>query len=133
VLLVKPDVVARGIETEILVFVRQNGFQLLSIRYLRLNEEQAQNLYAIHSAEPFFPDLLKFMTSGQSLVALVFGESAIERISALCGHNNPAEAQPGTIRSSYGTDRLRNSVHSSATRDAVLKECLMFFDGLLVD
>jgi len=47
------------------------------------------------------------------LALLYHGENAVEKIRKSLGSTDPAEAEPGTVRSVYGADLMRNGAHAS--------------------
>ena len=58
-------------------------------------------------AEKHEPGLMK------CLALLYHGEDAVDKIRRSLGSTNPAEAEPGTVRSVYGADLMRNGAHAS--------------------
>lgn len=42
------------------------------------------------------------------------GKDAVETCVKLLGDKDPSKAEPGTIRSLYGTDPVRNCAHASS-------------------
>ena len=60
---------------------------------LHLSDNFAGGFYAEHKERPFYPDLVKFMTSGPVIVQVLEGEDAIARNRELMGATNPQEVQ----------------------------------------
>ena len=78
--IVKPDATASPAPMgEILRRVEEAGLRIVAVKMLRLSEEQARGFYAVHKARPFYGDLVKFMTSGPVVVAVLEGENAVAR------------------------------------------------------
>jgi nucleoside-diphosphate kinase len=128
-LLVKPDAIKAHHATAILNRVRRLGLKVERTRSILLTEEQAHSLYEVHRGQPFFVDLIRFMTSAPCLAAIVSGNNALSRLATLCGHNNPQEAEEGTLRRLYGIDRMQNAVHSSAADRAQGEISLIFTEA----
>jgi len=126
-LIIKPDAVRRGLVGEILHRVEVDGFQIVSMRMLRLSERQAQGFYAMHRAKPFYEPLCKFMVSGRAIVCVLERENAIESLRQLVGKTNPKEAAFGTIRHDYATDTRQNCVHASDSPASAAREIGFFF------
>ena len=57
-----------------------------------------------------------------SLALLYQGVNAIEKIRTTLGATNPASASPGTVRSVFANDLMRNAAHASDSPDSALRE-----------
>ena len=77
--IVKPDAVAKQAAGSILACIEKGGLRVIAARMLRLSREQAEGFYAVHRERKFFPDLVRFMTSGPVLVLALEGPAAIAR------------------------------------------------------
>ena len=62
--MVKPDGVQRGLVGEIIGRFEHKGLKLAGLKAMVPSEEIARAHYAVHSERPFFPVLIKFVTSG---------------------------------------------------------------------
>jgi nucleoside diphosphate kinase len=80
---------------------------------LSLSDQLARGFYAVHKERSFYGDLVKFMTSGPVVPAVLEGESAIARWRELLGPTDSTKAPKGTIRGDFGTDVERNACHGS--------------------
>ena len=56
------------------------------------------------------------------LALLYRGEDAIEKIRRWQGATNPEKADPGTVRSDFGRDLMRNAAHASDSPESALRE-----------
>jgi len=126
-LMVKPDGTERNRTGEILGRLEKAGFRLRGIRALRLSREEAQRFYDVHRERPFFPDLVAFMTSGTVVPMVLEREDAVAALRAFIGATNPKEAREGSIRSDFGLDVQRNSVHASDAPETAAREIAFFF------
>jgi len=63
-------------------------------------------------------------TAGRTkcLAMLYEGPGAIEKIRNVLGSTDPAKAEPGTVRSDFGRDLMRNGAHASDSLDSALRE-----------
>lgn len=62
------------------------------------SKELAAKHYAEHDGRPFYPGLVKFLSSG-AVVAMVWeGKEVIKYGRTLIGVTNPLASAPGTIR-----------------------------------
>lgn len=128
--IVKPDAVARpGAVGEILRRVEAAGLRIVGLKLLRLSEELARGFYAVHKARPFYGDLVKFMTSGPVVIAVLEGEGAIARWRELMGPTDSTKAPKGTVRGDFGTDVERNASHGSDAPETARIEISYFFDA----
>lgn len=127
--IVKPDAVEKGATGEILARVERSGLRILGLKMLRLTETQARGFCAVHRERPFYDSLVKFMTSGPVVVAVLEGEDAITRWRTLMGATNPADADEGTIRKDFASDIEANAVHGSDGPDTARLEIPYFFNA----
>ena len=127
--IVKPDAVSRGATGEILGRLEAAGLKILALKKIRISEEQARGFYAVHRERPFFGDLVKFMTSGPVVLAVLEGDNAIERYRELLGPTDSAQAPPGTIRGDFGSDIERNAAHGSDAPETARVEIAYFFNA----
>ena len=97
--LCKPDAVERGLVGEILHRVERKGIRIVAMDLRRIDADLAGRHYAEHRDQPFFADLVAFITSGP-LVAMVLeaGPDTWAVVRRLMGATNPREADPGTVR-----------------------------------
>ena len=126
--IVKPDAVASHNIGSIYQRLEQAGLAIVASRMLHMSRAQAEQFYAVHSARPFYHDLVEFMTSGPVMVQVLEGENAIARNREVMGATNPADASPGTIRADFATNVEENAVHGSDSPETVAGEIAFFFD-----
>ncbi|MDD9362063.1 MAG: nucleoside-diphosphate kinase, partial [Anaplasma sp.] len=88
---------------------------------------QAEEFYGVHRDRPFFPELVKFMTSGPVVVQVLEGDSAIAVYRDVMGATNPKEAAKGTIRADFAESIDANCVHGSDNADNAKREIMFFF------
>ena len=93
--MVKPDGVQRGLVGEIIGRFEQKGLKLVGLKAMVPSEEIARAHYAVHSERPFFPGLIKFVTSGPVVCMAWAGRDAISVARNLIGPTNGREAAPG--------------------------------------
>ena len=88
-------------------------------------------LRAVHAERPFFPGLIKFVTSGPVVCMAWRGKDAISVARNLIGPTNGREAPPGTIRGDYGMDIGYNMIHGSDGEDTAEFELNLWFLSLI--
>ena len=125
--IIKPDAVKAGHAGAILAHLEKEGFGLLAGRKTRLSGRQAEAFYEVHRERPFYRALVSFMTEGPVWVVALEREDAVAHLRRVMGATDSKKADPGTIRSLYGTDIERNAVHGSDSPENALREIGFFF------
>jgi len=127
--MIKPDAVASGHIGAILAQINEAGFKIVAMKYTKLSSEKAGEFYAVHSARPFYGELVDFMSSGPIVAAILEKEHAVEDFRKLIGATNPAEAAPGTIRARFAKNIGENAVHGSDSDENAAIESAFHFAG----
>lgn len=126
-LLIKPNATAKGHIGEILSIIEKHGYRILQLKSFQFNKELADKFYAEHIGKEFFERLVKFMTSGMTVAALLEKENAVPDLRELIGDTNPDKRKPGTIRYLYADTVTENAVHASDSHDHALHEISLIF------
>ena len=127
--IIKPDATRRNLTGRINAKFEEAGLRIVAQKRLKLSAEQAGAFYAVHAAQPFYNDLVAFMTSGPVVVQVLEGENAVARNREIMGATNPANAAPGTIRKAFAESIEANSVHGSDSAENAATEIAFFFAG----
>ncbi len=125
--MIKPDAVGNNHTGHIIAKISEAGFRIVAMKYLRLTPERAGEFYAVHSARPFYKDLVKYMSSGPIVAAILEKDNAVEDFRKLIGATDPAKAAPGTIRNLYAKSIDANAVHGSDSDENAAIEGNFFF------
>ena len=125
--LLKPDALARGLVGRILLRFEEKGLFLLGLKLLRMSEELAARHYAVHRDRPFYPGLVKFITSGPVVAACLAGKNAIAVVRGMVGATDCGQAEPGSIRGDLGMSNRFNLIHASDSPQAAEEEVANFF------
>jgi nucleoside-diphosphate kinase len=128
--IVKPDAMRKRALGRILAMVEEKGLVPVAARIVHLASSDAERFYAVHRARPFFPDLVRFMSSGPVFVGVLEADGAIARWRELMGPTDSKKASRGTVRGEFGTDVEQNAVHGSDGPDTARAEIAFFFPGL---
>ena len=78
-ILLKPDAVQRGLIGTIIARFEQKGLKIAGMKMLSITEDLARKHYEAHVERPFFPSLLKFITSSPVVAMALEGENAIAK------------------------------------------------------
>ncbi len=128
--MIKPAAFQNNHAGKILDMILSNGFRIAAIKVLNLTVVEASRFYEVHKDRPFYIDLVKSMTSGTILAAILEKENAVEDYRALIGATNPANAAEGTIRKHFGESLEKNAVHGSDSDENAMIEASFFFSEL---
>jgi nucleoside-diphosphate kinase len=128
--IIKPDAVDRRATGKILARLEEDGFRVVAMRLLRMDEREAGGFYAVHRERPFFGDLCRFMSSGAIVPAVLEREDAISHLRRVMGATDPGKAEAGTIRKLFGANIERNAIHGSDAPETAAFEIGYFFPGL---
>ena len=133
-LIVKPDGVQRGLVGRIIGRFEDKGLQITGLKLMRISGELAATHYEAHKSRPFYPGLVRFMTSSPVVVMALKGVNAIAICRKLMGATFGPDAEPGTIRGDLGCSRSFNLIHGSDSPEAAERELGLFFgDGEVLD
>lgn len=126
-IMLKPDCIKRGLMGEVITRIEKKGYKITNAKMMSLNEEILREHYAHIADEPFFSEILDFMTSGPVFGMIVEGENVIKGMRLLMGATKVEEALPGTIRGDYATITAKNIIHGSDSADSAEVEIKRFF------
>ncbi|HXB31607.1 MAG TPA: nucleoside-diphosphate kinase [Puia sp.] len=128
--MVKPDAFANGHAGAIMDIILKAGFRLVALKMTQLSVEKAGEFYAIHSARPFYGELVEFMSRGPIIAAILEKENAVADFRKLIGATDPAKADKGTIRQLFAASLGENAIHGSDSDENALVESNFFFSNL---
>jgi len=126
-IIIKPDAVQRGLVGEVIGRLERKGLKLVGLKMIRVTEEQARTLYAVHEGKPFHEPLVRFILSSPVVIVAVEGKTACQAVRRLLGATNGAEAEPGTLRGDLGMSYRFNLVHASDSPETAARELTIFF------
>ncbi len=130
--IIKPDAVAKNVVGQIYARFESSGLRVVAARMAHLSRSEAEAFYAVHSARPFFKDLVEFMISGPVMIQALRGEGAILKNRDLMGATDPKKAAAGTIRADFADSIDANAVHGSDSTENAANEIAFFFAGMNV-
>ncbi len=128
--MIKPEIVEAGQIGEIITQIEQNNFHIQALRFVELSLKDAQKFYEIHKDRPFYQELCAYMSSGPVVAMVLEKEDAVASFRKLIGATNPADAEPGTIRKSFGKSIEANAIHGSDSNENAAIEAKFFFPDL---
>ena len=128
--ILKPDATKRNLTGAVNAVIEKAGLRIVAQKRIQMTKAQAETFYAVHSARPFFGELVEFMTSGPVVVQVLEGEDAIAKNRDLMGATDPKKAAPGTIRADFAESIDANAVHGSDGPDTAKVEIAFFFPAM---
>jgi nucleoside-diphosphate kinase len=143
-ILIKPDGLKKSLTGNILTRLSETKLEIIGAKMVRVSSELAQEHYRHLKDKPFFNEIIKYLQGElhdrKKVMALVYwGENAIKKCRDLAGATNPEEADPTSIRGSYGrittAGVYENVIHVSSNDSEAEREIKLWFqpDELIVD
>ena len=143
-ILIKPDGLKKSLTGNILARLSETKLEIVAAKMVRVSRELAIEHYKHMKDKPFFEELIKYIQGElhdrRKVMAMVYwGEDAITKVRQLAGSTNPEEADPTTIRGSYGRITTKglyeNVLHTSSNEEESEREIKLWFepDEIIVD
>lgn len=126
-IILKPDAVQRGLMGRIMARFEDKGLAIVGCKLMKISPDLAARHYEAHKAKPFYPGLVRFMTSSPVLVLALSGVGAITIARNMMGATFGSKANPGTIRGDFGVSNSFNLIHGSDSPEAAERELGLFF------
>ena len=127
----KPDAVERGLVGEIIGRFERKGLKLAAAQLRVLSVETLARHYEEHQGKAFYDDLVKFMSRGPVLVAVIEGvPDTWKVVRQMVGATDPLQASPGTVRGDLGSEFTENLIHGSDSAESAEREIGIFFPNL---
>ncbi|MDD5774762.1 MAG: nucleoside-diphosphate kinase [Candidatus Omnitrophica bacterium] len=143
-ILIKPDGLKKSLTGNILTRLSETKLEIVAAKMVRVTDTLAQEHYCHLKDKPFFPELIEYLKGElhdrKKVMALVYwGRDAIKKCREMAGATNPEEADPTSIRGSYGRITTKglyeNVIHVSSNEDEAKREIRLWFspDEIIVD
>ena len=143
-ILIKPDGLKKSLTGNILTRLSETKLEIVAAKIARVSKELAEEHYEHLKEKPFFGELIKYLQgelhNRRKVMALIYwGEDAITKCRQLAGATNPEEADPTSIRGSYGrittAGVYENVIHVSANEADAEREIKRWFcpDEIIVN
>ncbi|MBI5201431.1 MAG: nucleoside-diphosphate kinase [Elusimicrobia bacterium] len=136
--LIKPDGFKRGLTGLVIDRLDQAGLELIGAKMVGVTEKLAKEHYKDLADKPFFPNLIRYIRGefhdlkANQVLALVYqGEGAIALTRKVAGATNPEQADPHSIRGSFGRvttqGQFENVLHASGNAADAEREVKLWF------
>ena len=97
------------------------------MKFMHASKELLESHYCDLSKKPFFPELIRYMSSGPVVPMVWEGVNVVKTGRMMLGETNPKDSAPGTIRGDFCIDVGRNICHGSDSIESAKKEIGMWF------
>jgi nucleoside-diphosphate kinase len=135
-ILIKPDGLKKSLTGNILTRLSETKLEIVAAKIVRVSRELAEEHYKYLRDKPFFDELIKYLRGElhdrRKVMALIYwGKDAIKKCRELVGATNPEEADPTSIRGSYGrittSGVYENVIHVSSNETESEREIKLWF------
>ncbi|MBQ6516072.1 nucleoside-diphosphate kinase [bacterium] len=123
----KPDAVKRGLMGKIIERFENKGLKIIGMKMLQVTNEIAEKHYEEHIGKPFYPSLVKYITSGPIVAMVIQGFDAVAAVRQMVGATNPLNADVGTIRADFAQVMQYNVIHASDSVESGKREIGIYF------
>lgn len=128
-MLLKPNIVMRGLMGEIISRFERKGLRIVGMKMMQLSDSLLAEHYSHLAAKPFFPILRDSMQATPVVALCLEGLDVVRVVRAMTGPTNGRDAQPGTIRGDYSMSNQQNVVHASDSPSVAVEELARFFQA----
>lgn len=143
-ILIKPDGLKKSLTGNILTRLSETKLEIMAAKIVRASKELAEEHYKHLKDKPFFEELVQYLCGElhdrRKVMALIYwGQDAIRKCREIAGATNPEEAEPTSIRGSYGrittSGVYENVIHVSSNAEESEREIKLWFrpDEIIVD
>jgi len=135
-ILIKPDGLKKSLTGNILTRLSETKLEIVASKMVRVSQLLAEEHYKHLRDKPFFAEIVKYLQGDlhdrKKVMALVYwGKDAIKKCRELAGATNPEEADPTSIRGSYGrittSGVYENVIHVSSNEPEAEREIKLWF------
>ncbi|MFB6192910.1 MAG: nucleoside-diphosphate kinase [Candidatus Nanohaloarchaea archaeon] len=134
----KPDSVKRGLIGDIISRFEDAGFKISGMKMVWATDDLLEEHYSEHVDKDFYDRLVEYMKKGPVVAMVLEGVNAVENVRKIVGETDPTEADPSTIRGSYGHMSFdhadssgslhKNLIHASAEPEEAEEEIDIWFE-----
>jgi len=135
-ILIKPDGLKKSLTGNILTRLSETKLEIVAAKVVRVSQELAEEHYKHLRDKPFFGELIQYLRGElhdrRKVMALLYwGKDAITKCREIAGATNPEEADPTSIRGSYGRITTQgvyeNVIHVSSDEKEAEREIKLWF------
>lgn len=134
--IIKPDGLKKSLTGGILMKLSEAKLNIIGAKVVAPDRALAEKHYVHMKEKPFFEEIVQYICGEihktPRVLAIVYqGDNAIEKLRKISGSTNPEEADPTTIRGSYGRITTKgvyeNVLHVSGAAPEAEREIKLWF------
>lgn len=99
-------------------YLKDPDLKIVKTLRLTFTRQKAAEFYAEHKGKFFFNNLLDTTTAGESVLFVVEGLNAIEKVRKITGPTDPRKAPENTVRGKYGIEVLPEALDPGSENGA---------------
>ena len=134
--IIKPDGLQKSLTGNILTRLSETKLAIIACKIKCVSRELAEQHYCHLKDKPFFEEIVRYLMgefhTKRVMAMIYYGDDAIQKVRKICGATNPEEAEPGTIRGSFGRITTKgiyeNAIHASSDSKDAEREIKLWFD-----
>ncbi len=134
--IIKPDGLQKSLTGNILTRLAESKLIIVGCKIKAVSRELAEEHYCHMKDKPFFEEIVRYLMgeyhTKRVMTMVYYGDDAIQKVRRICGATNPEEAEPGTIRGSFGRITTKgiyeNVIHASSDSKDVEREIKLWFE-----
>ena len=135
-IIIKPDGLQKSLTGGILTKLSETKLVIIAAKVKEVSRSLAEEHYRHMKDKPFFEEIVHYLMGDyhtKRVMAMVYhGEDSILKVRKICGATNPEEAEPSTIRGSYGRITTKgvyeNVIHASGNPEDAEREIKLWFE-----
>lgn len=135
-IIIKPDGLQKALTGNILMRLSQANLRIIGAKVTTVSKEKAEDHYRHLRQKPFFGELIRYIMgefhTNRVICLVYYGENAVKKMRDISGATNPEEADPVSIRGSFGRITTKgvfeNVVHASETVADAEREIKLWFE-----
>ena len=133
---IKPDAIKRGLAGAVLSRLEALRLDVIGAKAVRVSRQLAEEHYTDLRDKPFFEELLdliqgKLHGTNYVLALVLWGPDAVTRVRVLAGATHPEQAEPLSVRGSFGrmttSGVMENILHASSNLGEAQREIRLWF------
>uniref|UniRef100_UPI00398F63F6 thioredoxin domain-containing protein 3 homolog isoform X1 n=3 Tax=Pristiophorus japonicus TaxID=55135 RepID=UPI00398F63F6 len=132
---IKPDAV-RKYRDAIIAKIQEENFTISAMKSVEMSQEIAAEFYKDYEEEPYFNELIKYISQDPSMIMILTKENAVRDWKELMGPVDLELAKmsfPNSLRAQFHTSILQNGLHGSSNAKHAKEHIKLFFDDTLLD
>jgi nucleoside-diphosphate kinase len=134
--IIKPDGLVKSLTGNILTKLSDSHLVIIAAKVKTVSRELAEEHYGHMKDKPFFEEIVQYLMgefhTKRTMALVYYGDDAIGRVRKICGSTNPEEADPASIRGSYGRITTKgvyeNVMHASSNKTDAEREIKLWFE-----